>query len=274
MQRILIKYGGNAMINDNLRDEIIKNIIKLKQQNHEVVLVHGGGPFIAEQLEHAGIKSEFIGGHRKTTAEAMMHVEMALKGRVNGRLVSIFNKNNSAAAGLSGKDAGMVVAEKRLHESVDEKGNKTQTDLGQVGDVKSIDTTLPDLLLKKNITPVITCIAPGEDGSDYNINADMMAGHMAGALKADHFLVLTDIDGLRKNVDDPATHIDSLTVNQAKSMFGSSIKGGMIPKIEACLLALEKGAGKASIINGTKPELLIQKITENKNVGTSIISEH
>lgn len=274
MQRILIKYGGNAMRNDNLRDEIIAQIVQLKSKGIEVILAHGGGPFIGKQLDMAGIESEFIGGHRKTTREALTHVEMALKGQVNGQLVSVFNELGSKAAGISGKDAGTVIAKRRMHETKDKHGNRQEVSLGQVGDVKEINTELIEMLLKKNITPVITCIATDEDGNDFNINADMMAGHLAGALEADHFLVLTDIDGLRKDVAKPETHIDTLTTHEARAMFGSSIKGGMIPKIEACLLALEKGCTKASIINGTKPELLTLKILHNEHVGTSIISKH
>ena len=274
MQRILIKYGGNAMRNDDLRDEIIAQIVRLKQNGIEVILVHGGGPFIGKQLDIAGIESEFIGGHRKTTKEALTHVEMALKGQVNGQLVSVFNKLGSKAAGISGKDAGTVIAEKRMHETHDKQGKKKEVSLGQVGNVQEINTELIELLLSKGITPVITCIATDEDGNDYNINADMMAGHLAGALKSDHFLVLTDIDGLRKDVENPDTHIDELTKSEAKAMFGSSIKGGMIPKIEACLLALDKGCSKTSIINGTKPELLTKKILHNEHVGTSIIPKH
>ncbi|MCF8219242.1 MAG: acetylglutamate kinase [Bacteroidales bacterium] len=274
MQRILIKYGGNAMIEDDLRSKIIENIIQLKEQGTQVLLVHGGGPFIAEELEKAGIESEFIDGHRKTTSEALVHVEMALKGRVNGRLISLFNQFGSRAVGLSGKDAAMVMAEERVHTTTDKNGNKQKVSLGHVGDVKNINTQFAEMLLQENITPVITCIATDEKGNDYNINADMMAGHLAGALNVDHFLVLTNIDGLRHDVDDPESHITELTAEQAKGMFGNSIQGGMIPKIEACLLALEKGAHKATIINGTKPELLIHKIIHNQNVGTSIISKH
>ncbi len=271
MRRILIKYGGNAMVNDSLGEAIVDQIIQLKALGIQVVLVHGGGPFIVQQLDQAGISSEFIGGHRKTTAEALVHVEMALKGRVNGRLVSLFNRLGSLAVGLSGKDAALVIARRRYHEGVNEKGKSTKVSLGQVGDVKKVNTEFLELLLDKNITPVITCIATDEQGNDYNINADMMAGHIAGALAVDHFLVLTDIDGLRKDVDDPGTHIAELTAGEAEKMFGNSIQGGMIPKMEACLLARKAGARQAGIINGTNPQLLTEKIIHNKNVGTTLI---
>lgn len=274
MQRILIKYGGNAMVNDDLRYQIIDRLVELKRKGHQIILVHGGGPFIARELEKAGIHSEFIEGQRKTSAEALIHVEMALKGQVNGRLVSIFNALGSKAVGLSGKDAAMVIAQERFHETTDEQGKPTKVSLGHVGDVETINTTLPELLLKNDITPVMTCIGTDKQGNDYNINADMLAGHLAGALKADHFLVLTDIDGLRKDVNDAGSHIYELSTTQARQMFGKSIQGGMIPKIESCMIALETGAKKASIINGTKPELVTQKIIHNKHVGTTIISKH
>ncbi|MFO8053899.1 MAG: acetylglutamate kinase [Bacteroidales bacterium] len=270
MERILIKYGGNAMGNDVLRDEVIDNIINLKHQGFQVVLVHGGGPFIAQQLDHAGIRSEFIDGHRKTTAEALVHVEMALKGQVNGRLVSVFNRKGSPAVGLSGKDAAMVIAGERIHETKTKDGRTEKVSLGHVGDVRQVNTFLLELLLQHDITPVVTCIATDEKGNDYNINADMMAGHIAGALQAGHFLVLTDIDGLRKEIDDPSTHIAELSAKEAENMFGNIIQGGMIPKVEACLLALAQGARKSTIINGTKPDLLTRKIIHKENVGTSI----
>lgn len=262
------------MVNDDLRYQIIEQIVQLKQNGHQTILVHGGGPFIARQLEKAGLHSEFIGGQRKTSAEALIHVEMALKGQVNGRLISIFNALGSKAAGLSGKDAAMVSVKERFHKTTDEQGNKIKVSLGHVGDVENINTTLPELLLKNDITPVITCIGTDDKGNDYNINADMLAGHLAGALKVDHFLVLTDIDGLRQDLNDPGSLIRELSIDNAKRMFGNSIQGGMIPKIEACIIALEQGAKKAGIINGTKPELVTQKIIHNKHVGTTIISKH
>ena len=271
MKKILIKYGGNAMLNSDLQQQVINTIVFLKQHDCQIIIVHGGGPFIADQLQQAGIQSEFIDGHRKTTAEAMLHVEMALKGKVNGNLVSLFNKENSLALGISGKDAQTVIAKKRMHIIKDDNGNSKVVSLGQVGDVKSVNSAFLKDLLKKNITPVIACIGTDEAGNDYNINADMMAGHIAGALEVDHYLVLTDIDGLRKKVDDPQTHIDQLSIKEAENLFTTSIKGGMIPKIESCILALRNGAREASIINGTKPQLLKEKIINNKHVGTTII---
>lgn len=274
MNLIVVKYGGNAMLNPQLQRDVVNAIITLKAAGFKIVVVHGGGPFIARQLEQAGIVSEFVDGHRITTPEAMIHVEMALKGLVNGKLVSLFNEGRSKAIGLSGKDAQMVIVEKREHKQMANGTSIDHLDLGRVGDVVHVDTNFIHSLLQSDITPVIACMGIDENGFDYNVNGDMMAGHIAGALQASSYIVLTDIDGLRHNVDDPSTHIANLTISQARSLFNSSIKGGMIPKIESCILALEMGAGNAMILNGTKPESLINTFINNSNAGTTLTREH
>lgn len=266
---ILIKYGGNAMLSEDLKQQVIKNIRKLWNKNFRVVLVHGGGPFIKRMLELVKIESEFIEGHRKTTPDALKYIEMALKGEVNGSLVNLLNRAGLKAVGLSGKDGRMVLAKKRYHRSV-QNGKEVQYDLGQVGDVDEIDTTLLDSLLDGGYLPVITCIASDEKGNDYNINADMFAGHLAGALKAAHYLVLTDVDGLLEDIDNPESIIRELKVEALEKMYGKVIKGGMIPKLESCEIALEAGAHSASIINGTRPESISGAVEQNKKIGTTI----
>lgn len=222
-----------------------------------VVVVHGGGPFIQETLDMAGVESEFIAGHRRTTPEALRYVEMALKGRVNGELVGLFNSAGARAVGLSGKDGRMVTAVRRVHtEDVD--GIRRPIDIGQVGDVASIDTRLLSMLLEEDYLPVVTCIAADEQGEDYNINADMFAGHLAGALRADHYLVLTDVDGVLRDLDDPGSLITDMTIDELQCMLDTVITGGMIPKLESCRIALEAGAREASILNGRKPAQLRQ----------------
>lgn len=258
------------MSNPDLQRRVIREIVRLKEKGYQVVVVHGGGPFIGEQLRQAGIRSEFVEGHRKTTPEAMVHVEMALKGKVNGQLVSLFNKQKSLALGLSGKDAQLILATRRTHQITLENGETEEISLGEVGDVKEVRSDFLIGLLEQEITPVIACIGTDSEGNDYNINADMMAGHIAGALHVDHYLVLTDIDGLRKDPTDPDTHIPQLDIAKAESLFGSSIQGGMIPKIESCIIALQNGAHEAGIINGTRPELLLKKLIEGEHVGTTL----
>ncbi len=264
---ILIKYGGNAMLNDELTEKILTNIIALNQSNYRAVLVHGGGPFIKDNLTMAGIESEFIGGHRKTTPEAMKYIEMSLKGEVNSKLVRIINKLGGRAVGLSGKDGKTALATKRYF--VDEAGN--EADLGQVGDLVDVDTTLLKLLLEKDYLPVVTSIAWSKEGVDYNVNADMFAGFLAGKLNADKFLLLTDVDGLMKDPQQPETLFRELKLSQLSDMEGSVIKGGMIPKTESCKVALELGAKSAIITNGTKPDFLKQAIdNDNFNQATKI----
>lgn len=266
---LLFKYGGNAMTNQPLKKQVLKNICTLKEKGFQIVIVHGGGPFIQQTLEEVNIDSEFVDGQRKTTHEAMEYVEMALKGKVNGSLISIINVMGHKAVGLSGKDGQTVIAKKRLHRHI--KNGKTEmVDLGQVGDVENVDVSLIKLLLENDFIPVITCIASDKNGNDYNINGDMFAGHIAGALSADQYIILTDVDGLLMDKDNPASIINELKVaeiNQLKEK--NIIQGGMIPKMDSCEIAIEKGAKLARIINGTVPDQ-ITSLFENRKVGTII----
>ena len=268
-QLLLFKYGGNAMTNQSLKKQVLKNICDLKEKGFLVVIVHGGGPFIKQTLEEVNIDSEFIDGQRKTTPKAMEYVEMALKGKVNGSLISTINAIGHKAVGLSGKDGKMVISKKRLHQHI-VNGKTEMVDLGQVGDIESVDTALIALLLENGFIPVITCIASDKKGNDYNINGDLFAGHIAGALLADQYIILTDVDGLMLDKDNPSSIIHELKVaeiNQLKEI--KCIQGGMIPKIDSCEIALEKGARLARIINGTVPEQ-ITGLFENQKTGTTI----
>lgn len=263
----VIKYGGNAMRDDHIRDEVMRIVAELHGKEYRIVLVHGGGPFIAETLAMAGIESTFIGGHRQTSAEALRYTEMALKGRVNGTLVSLLNKAGCKAVGLSGKDGRMAIAEKRYHQSPEGDA----IDLGSVGDISSIDPTLLHMLLEAQYLPVLTCLAQGKDGADYNVNADMFAGAVAAALQADLFLILSDIDGVMMNQRDSSAILKKLSLSQGKQMMKDNvINGGMIPKIESCFLALENGVGTVRIINGTKPQQIVDSMN-HKPIGTSIV---
>lgn len=257
------------MLSEYIKQLTVQNIWRLHSKGYRVVLVHGGGPFIKKLLKLAGIESEFIGGHRKTSEEALKYIEMALKGEVNGSLVNLLNKAGLKAVGLSGKDGRMVRARKRYHRAV-QNGQMEEHDLGQVGDVEQVDTTLLDTLLDNGYLPVVTCIASDEAGNDYNINADMFAGHLAGALNANSYLVLTDVDGLLRDINDPASVIRKLRLEELEPLVGTVIKGGMIPKLESCKLALRQGVQSACIINGTKPESIAEAVNKEKLIGTEI----
>lgn len=257
------------MTNQSLKIKVLEAICSLKKKGYQVLIVHGGGPFIQLTLEEVKIESEFIDGLRKTTPEAMEYVEMALKGKVNGSLVSIINKMGYKAVGLSGKDGQSVMAKKHLHEHK-VNGQVELVDLGQVGDVAGIDTSLIELLLQNEFIPVITCVASDKEGSDFNINADLFAGHLAGALSAEQYIILTDVDGLRRDKDNPSSIIRKLKVAEIEELKEvKCIQGGMIPKMDSCVIALERGAKLARIINGTVPDQIAQ-IFDNKEVGTAI----
>jgi len=260
-QVLVVKYGGNAMLDDQITSGILEKLANMAHKGYRVVIVHGGGPFIEDNLKMAGIESEFIAGHRKTTEEAMKYIEMALKGHVNSKLVRMLNEKGLKAVGLSGKDGDMVRVTRRYH--IDEQGEKV--DIGFVGDIERIDVSLLDLLMAHGYVPVVSTIASGREGDDYNVNADMFAGHLAGALHADHFIMLTDVDGLMRDINDPDSLIHTLRLNEMEALKGSIIQGGMIPKTRACEIALEQGAASAVITNGTRPEALAQSILDPKN---------
>jgi len=264
---IVLKYGGNAMTELGIKNQLLENISNLIKKSYHIIIVHGGGPFIQKALEKANIVSEFIDGQRKTSEEALIEVEKVLKGNVNGDLVKILNSKNCKAVGLSGKDGKTLIAKKRYHIS---KTNQS-IDLGQVGDVESVNPGLIKLLIDNDYIPVITCIASDTKGNDYNINADNFAGHIAGALKADEFVVLTDVDGLLNDINKSDSLIEKIHTTSLNKLYDDGIiKGGMIPKLEACKTALINGAISCRIINGTKPNQLIE-IFEGKNIGTQIL---
>jgi acetylglutamate kinase len=265
-QRILIKYGGNAMINPQLQQEIAAQIFKLQEAGFEVIMVHGGGPFINKALEKAAIKSQFVDGLRVTEAIAFAEIQKALIGEVNADLISTLNENNLKAVGLSGKDGGMVLAKKYQHKTAD----GSIADLGLVGEITRIDDKLINLLCEAGYVPVVACVADGLDGNSYNINADTFAGKLSAAVNADQLIVLTDVDGLFLNYPDPASIIRELNESAVNEHMGSTIQGGMIPKIQSCMLALQEGVKKAIILNGTKPEQIAQYVIENKQIGTTL----
>ena len=256
------------MTDPDLQRQVVGTIAEMAQSGNEVVVVHGGGPFIQEELDRAGIPSEFVEGLRRTPPEAMPHVSTALM-RVNGSLAGLFGTFGSRAVGLTGRDARTITAHTHRPVTTTPDGDEQEVDLGLVGDVGEVDTTLLETLLGQGHIPVVTCIATDAQGRDHNINADSMAGHLAGALQVDLFLVLTDVDGLRRDPKDPSTLIDHLDQEQARALFGSSIQGGMIPKVEACLTAIEHGAGEAAIINGTRPDAIRSRTLGGRSEGTT-----
>ncbi len=264
---VLIKYGGNAMLDNELKKRVIKDICHLNEMGIRPVLVHGGGPFIQKTLDMAGLTSEFVHGHRKTSREAMMYVEMALKGQVNGNIVKLINATGQTAIGLSGKDGKMAIATKRMYK--DEKTGE-YIDLGRVGDIQSIHPELVLMLLNNGYIPVIASIAAGDDGEDYNVNADMFAGHLAASLGAKAYISMTNVDGVMLNPEDHSTLIREITFEKFSRVYRENIQGGMIPKLESCEIALGGGVETARVINGTTPGSIIKELGSSKGTGTFI----
>lgn len=266
---LLIKVGGNALTTPEVTDHIAEQIAVLTDLGAAVVIVHGGGIEINTLLNLHEIDSEFVDGHRKTDAASLAVIEMALSGKVNKQLVECFQKQEVNAVGLSGKDGRMVTAKRRFHKTT-VNGALNESDLGFVGDVSVIDPTLIRLLLSNHYTPVISPISAGSNGGALNVNADMFAGHLAASLQADHFIALTNIDGLLRNPEKPETLIRELTRDEAEQLTGQTLRGGMIPKIEACLTALQHPGCTAHIVNGTKDQQLLRIFTSGESTGTTI----
>ncbi len=266
---VVIKYGGNAMVDEERKQSVITDVCTLKHLGAVPVVVHGGGPVISELLGEVGVETPFVGGHRKTDREAMGYVEMALSGKVNSEIVKLIGCHGHRSVGISGKDGGLVTAVKRIHK-VREAGREWRKDLGQVGDVVKVDTHLLRTLLDGGYIPVIAPIGVGADLEDYNINADMFAGHIAAALDAAVFVVLTDVDGVYLDIDDPRTIISEFTPHAARDEIGRIITGGMIPKIESCLIALDGGVREARIVNGMTERALLTALLTPAKTGTTV----
>lgn len=268
---VVVKYGGNAMLSDELKESVLQDIVFLQLAGMRPVVVHGGGPAITKMLKQAGIKSEFIGGLRVTDAESVKLAEMALVGEINTDLVTRMNQIGGKAVGLNGKDAKLIQARKHLAD-VYENGEVNLVDIGFVGKVEKINTEIINLLLDNGYIPVIAPTGIGADGETYNINADSAAGEIAGALKAEKLLMLTDVKGIYSDYKDESTFISTLTFDKAQELIiRGSIDGGMIPKVRACITALGAGCKKAHIIDGRAPHSIILEILSHEGVGTEVV---
>lgn len=268
---VVVKYGGNAMINEELKSKVIQDIVLMKFVGMRVVVVHGGGPDITDFLQRIGKQSRFVSGLRVTDAETVQIAEMVLVGKINTQIVGMLNNAGCQAVGLSGKDANLVQAKKKMAIVRDVDGTST-VDIGFVGEVVKINSRLLNDLLDRDYIPVIAPIGGGEDNESFNINADYVAAEVAGALKAEKLLLLTDIEGIYSDYNDKSTFISTLTHEEATSMMESgAIGGGMIPKVEACLRALDAGAAKTHIIDGRQPHSLLLEVFTPQGVGTEVV---
>ena len=268
---VVIKYGGNAMINEALKENVMRNVALMKFVGIQPSLVHGGGPEITGFLKKVGKESSFVSGLRVTDEETVEIAEMVLDGKLNSEIVSLLNLRGVRAVGLSGKDAGLIKAKKKLA-AVYESDAVREVDIGYVGEVTAVDTRIITDLLQQDYVPVIAPIGMGEHGESYNINADYVAAEIAGALRAEKLLLLTDVEGVYKDFADKSSLISQLHLEEAKAYIRSGvIDGGMIPKVEACLRALEAGAHKAHIIDGRLDHSIILEIFTSRGIGTMVL---
>lgn len=267
---IVVKYGGNAMVSDTLKEKVMEDIALLKYVGVRPVIIHGGGPEITGFLKKVGKQTSFVSGLRVTDEETVEIAEMVLDGKVNSEIVNLLNHRGVKAVGISGKDAGLIRAKKKLA-TVYDGDDKKKVDIGYVGQVEDVDTGILDDLLEGGYIPVIAPIGVDEDGMSYNINADYVAAEIAGALHAEKLLLLTDIEGVYKDYHDKTTFLSSLTQSEAREYIKTGvISGGMIPKIEACLRALDAGAGKSHIIDGRLPHAILLELLTSKGIGTQV----
>lgn len=258
---IVVKYGGNAMINDELKEAVMGDIVLLSLIGIKVVLVHGGGPEITELLSKVGKKSEFVGGLRVTDKETVDIVQMVLAGKVNKNLVNLLESKGGKSIGLCGIDGHMIKAKK-----ADEK-------LGFVGEITDVNVAPVLDVLEKGYIPVVSTVGCDDEGNVYNINADTVASRLAGELKAESLISMTDIVGLLRDKDDPSTLISKVYVSDAPQLIRDGvISGGMIPKVNCCIEAIRRGVKKVFIIDGRIPHSILIEVLTDEGIGTMFVS--
>lgn len=259
---VVIKYGGNAMVNEELKQQVMEDIVLLYLIGVKVVLVHGGGPEITETLNNLGKKTEFVDGLRVTDRETAEIVQMVLAGKINKSLVNLLQIKGGKAMGISGMDGHLIEAETK-----DER-------LGFVGRITNVNTQPISDLLEKGYIPVVSTVGCDDKGNVYNINADTAAAYIAGSMKAERLITMTDIAGILKDKNDPSTLIPCVNLEEAKNLFeDGTISGGMIPKVECCIDAIHRGVKKVIIMDGRVPHALLIETLTNEGAGTMVTGE-
>ena len=259
---IVVKYGGNAMINEELKQQVMEDLVLLHLVGVKVVLVHGGGPEITDMLAKVGKKTQFVDGLRVTDSETAEIVQMVLAGKINKSLVNLLGTKGGKAMGISGIDAHIIEAKVK-----DER-------LGFVGEITKVDVEPISKLLDDDYIPVVSTVACDSKGNVYNINADTAAAFIAGALNAERLISMTDIAGVLKDKDDPTSLIPCIDISEAKKLFeDGTISGGMIPKVECCLEAISKGVKKVVIMDGRVPHSLLIETMTDEGAGTMVVKE-
>ena len=259
---VVVKYGGNAMVNEELKHQVMEDIVLLWLIGIRVVLVHGGGPEISDMMDRLGKKPEFVDGLRVTDRETVDIVQMVLAGKVNKSLVTLLERNGGNAVGLSGMDGKLIEARMK------------NVALGYVGSITKINIRPVMDLLDRGYIPVISTIGCDSEGNAYNINGDTAAAWIAGALEAERLIMMTDIAGILRDPRDPATLIPALTIPEATELFEQNIiSGGMIPKVECCIDAIHMGVKKVIIMDGRVPHAILMELLTDEGAGTMVIGE-
>ena len=259
---VVVKYGGNAMINEQLKEQVMEDIVLLHLIGVKIVLVHGGGPEITDMLKKIGKESVFHNGLRVTDKETVEVVQMVLAGKINKSLVNLLEMKGGAAIGLSGLDGRMIKAEMK------------NSELGYVGKITGVDVKPITDLLEKGYIPVVSTVGCDTDGNVYNINADTAAAQIAGAMQAERLFTMTDIEGILRDKDDHTSIIPCIDLKEAEELFATGIiSGGMIPKVECCIDAIKHGVKKVTILDGRVPHALLIETLTDEGAGTMVVRD-
>lgn len=260
---VVIKYGGNAMINEQLKAQVMEDIVLLWLVGVKIVLVHGGGPEISETMKKMGKETQFVNGLRVTDKETVDIVQMVLAGKINKTLVNLIERTGGKAMGISGIDGRLIEATMK------------DKNLGYVGEITKVHIDPVVDLLEKGYIPIISTVGCDKEGNTYNINGDTAAAYIAGALGAERLIMMTDIAGILREKDDPSTLIPEITISQAKKLFDEGIiSGGMIPKVDCCIEAIDKGVKKVVIMDGRVPHSILMEILTNEGAGTLVTGDN
>lgn len=269
---VVIKYGGHAMVNCQLKKAVLTDAVLMKYVGMHPVIVHGGGPEITGMLKKVGKESSFVGGLRVTDAETMEIAQMVLVGKINKDIVGMINGIGGSAVGLSGKDGGLLMAEKKLGRVRTPDGNEELVDIGRVGQVRRVNPGILETVIREGYIPVVAPVAADEEGESFNVNADSAAGVLAAALKADKLIILTDVEGILADRNNRDSLISTISMDEVPGLVDRGvIDGGMIPKVECCVTALREGISTTHILDGRVPHSILLEVFTDRGVGTMVV---
>ncbi|TEB07998.1 Acetylglutamate kinase [Pelotomaculum schinkii] len=268
---IVVKYGGHAMLSQDLKEAVFTDMVLMKYVGMHPVIVHGGGPDITAMLQRIGKRSHFVGGLRVTDRETMEIAEMVLIGKINKEIVAQINRIGGRAVGLSGQDDGLFEAVKKYRIVRTPEGAEELADIGFVGDISKVNPEIVTAIIERGCIPVVSPVAVGAGGESYNINADHAAGRLAAALGSDKLIILTDVEGIMADRSDPSSLISSIRADEIALLIEKGvIDGGMIPKVECCLDALASGVQTTHILDGRVPHSILLEVFTDKGIGTMV----